>query len=225
MKYNMGMDKKELTLDYIANSDTYVYQRKDMFRINTDTSQLAHFMKIEKGDRVLDVGTNNGALLLHASKQEPSFLYGIDIQEEACELARYNMDVFKIQNVVIECIDFKRFNQDGFNVIVSNPPYFKQGEHREPNPSMRAIARHEIYLELDSLIDKVSKSLHPNGRFYMVHRANRIEDIVATCKQYGMSVRTIQYIFDHRFKEAKSVLVEAIIQNDIETKIEKPIIL
>ena len=58
--YNNGMDKKELTYDYIAGTDIHLWQRKDMFRINTDTAQLARFMKIRKGERVLDVGTNNG---------------------------------------------------------------------------------------------------------------------------------------------------------------------
>ena len=43
------MDKKELTYDYIAGTDIHLWQRKDMFRINTDTAQLARFMKIRKG--------------------------------------------------------------------------------------------------------------------------------------------------------------------------------
>lgn len=58
------MDKNKLTYDYIAGTDIHVWQHKNMFRINSDTAQLAHFMKINKGDRVLDIGTNNAALLL-----------------------------------------------------------------------------------------------------------------------------------------------------------------
>ena len=95
--YNNGMDKKELTYDYIAGTDIHLWQRKDMFRINTDTAQLARFMKIRKGERVLDVGTNNGALLLAAAADEPSFLCGVDIQEEACELA----ESFGIPNLLL----------------------------------------------------------------------------------------------------------------------------
>ena len=100
------MDKKELTYDYIAGTDIHLWQRKDMFRINTDTAQLARFMKIRKGERVLDVGTNNGALLLAAAADEPSFLCGVDIQEEACELARFNMQEHGITNAEIRCEDF-----------------------------------------------------------------------------------------------------------------------
>ena len=106
--YNNGMDKKELTYDYIAGTDIHLWQRKDMFRINTDTAQLARFMKIRKGERVLDVGTNNGALLLAAAADEPSFLCGVDIQEEACELARFNMQEHGITNAEIRCEDFPR---------------------------------------------------------------------------------------------------------------------
>ena len=52
------------TYDYINGTDIYLYQHKKMFRINTDTALLAQFMKVKKGERVLDIGTNNGALLL-----------------------------------------------------------------------------------------------------------------------------------------------------------------
>ena len=49
------------TYDYINGTDIYLYQHKKMFRINTDTALLAQFMKVKKGERVLDIGTNNGA--------------------------------------------------------------------------------------------------------------------------------------------------------------------
>ena len=57
---------EDYTYDYINGTDIYLYQHKKMFRINTDTALLAQFMKVKKGERVLDIGTNNGALLLAA---------------------------------------------------------------------------------------------------------------------------------------------------------------
>ena len=60
--------KDNFTYDYLHGTDIYLHQRKDMFRINTDTALLAQFMDIRKDEIVLDIGTNNGALLLAAAK-------------------------------------------------------------------------------------------------------------------------------------------------------------
>mgnify|MGYP000019521426 FL=1 len=54
-----------------------------MFRMNSDTALLANFMKIKRNDRVLDIGTNNGALLAVANSFAPSCLIGIDIQKSS----------------------------------------------------------------------------------------------------------------------------------------------
>ncbi len=214
--------EKDYTLDYIANTDTYVYQRKDMFRINTDTSLLALFMKIKANEKVLDVGTNNGALLLHASKSNASLLYGIDIQEEACAMANYNMEAFHIENAKIECVDFKDLKERNFDVIISNPPYFKCEQHRNEEPTMRNIARHEMYLCLETLIARVATCLQSNGRFYMVHRADRLVDIMALCHQHELMIKTLQIVYDQTDKEAKSVLIEAIYKTKVHLKILPP---
>ena len=55
--------------DFLPNSDIKLKQRSDMFRINTDTTFLSRFMQVRKHDRILDVGTNNGALILSAAQQ------------------------------------------------------------------------------------------------------------------------------------------------------------
>lgn len=93
------------TYDYINGTDIYLYQHKKMFRINTDTALLAQFMKVKKGERVLDIGTNNGALLLAAHRYAPSYLYGIDIQPEAIAVAEKNMEHHHITNVVLMAQD------------------------------------------------------------------------------------------------------------------------
>ena len=92
---------EDYTYDYINGTDIYLYQHKKMFRINTDTALLAQFMKVKKGERVLDIGTNNGALLLAAHRYAPSYLYGIDIQPEAIAVAEKNMEHHHITNVVL----------------------------------------------------------------------------------------------------------------------------
>lgn len=219
------MEEKELTLDYIHGTQTYVYQRKDMFRVNSDTAQLARFMRVEEGDRVLDVGTNNGALLLYAKQFSPSYLCGVDIQKEACEIAEYNMQKNEVENVDIICCDFKEFNERGFDVVICNPPYFEQGSHREPEPSMRAIARHEFFLQMDPLFNNIAKRLREGGRLYMVHRSNRLADIVEVGRKYRLEIKTVQFVYDENKEEAVALLIEAVKGAGNHCKVLKPVYL
>lgn len=222
--YNDVMEKN-YTYDYIAGSNIYLWQRKDMFRINTDTAQLAHFMQIKKGDRVLDIGTNNGALLLYANQFEPSFLCGIDIQEEACQLAEKNLKEHGITNAEIICSDFTQAAFEGFDVVISNPPFFQMGNHGKIEKNPRSIARHEIFLPLPQLLQGVRRALKENGRLYMVHRSERIVDIIEECRKNHLEIKTMQFVFDERKPLAVSVLIEAVLGGSPLCQVPHPILL
>ena len=158
------MKTQRYTYDYIAGTDIHLWQRSDMFRINTDTAQLAHFMKVRAGERVLDIGTNNGALLLCAEQFSPSFLCGVDIQANACQLAERNLKEHGISHAQILCGDFCEMDLQGFDVIVCNPPFFPMGHHGEVTATPRSIARHELFLPLDRLLSGAARALKENGR-------------------------------------------------------------
>lgn len=199
------------TYDYINGTDIYLYQHKKMFRINTDTALLAQFMKVKKGERVLDIGTNNGALLLAAHRYAPSYLYGIDIQPEAIAVAEKNMKHHHITNVVLMAQDICDAALEKVDVIVCNPPYFKVDQESNLNESQSLqMARHERFLTLRTLCQRVSELLDEKGRFYMVHRASRISEIAYTLKQHRLEIRTLQFVYDANREEAVSVLVEAV---------------
>ena len=120
----MKLQEENYTFDYLPGTQIYLYQHKKMFRTNTDTALLGHFMKVRKKDTVLDIGTNNGALLLYANIHEPKQLIGVDIQHDACELARYNMEYHSIHNVTIVEGDVLTMDLPRVSCVVCNPPYF-----------------------------------------------------------------------------------------------------
>ena len=74
---------EEIRVDYLQKHIDYkVVQHKDMYHFNTDTCLLGEFIKIKKDDKVLDVGTNNGALLVFIINKG-GIATGIDINEKA----------------------------------------------------------------------------------------------------------------------------------------------
>ena len=90
-----------ITLDYLPRTNIQLYQDDEMIRINTDTEVLGEFIEVYRNDIVLDMGTNQGALLLYASKFTPKKLIGLEINKRGCDLAKKNMELNNIPNYEI----------------------------------------------------------------------------------------------------------------------------
>lgn len=210
------------TYDYLPGTDIYLYQHKDMFRNNTDTALLGNFMKIRKRDRVLDIGTNNAALLLYASQYHPASLTGVEINEQACIIARKNMEHHNLL-ADIQQADILACKLPSFTCIVCNPPYFKIEDSGEVNVNEHVRnARHETKLDLTTLLPRVAQLLEDRGRFYMVHRADRFIDIACLMRSSHMEIKTVQFVYDEAKDEARSVLIEAMRNGKANCKILSP---
>ncbi len=195
--------------DYLAGTEIYLRQRKDMFRCNTDTALLGQFLRVKEQETLMDIGCNNGALMLYASLQHPAHLIGVDLFEEAIALAKENLEDNGILNYTLYTGDATVLALPTVEVIVSNPPYFDtpQQGHRNENEFLRA-ARHEGTLTLASLFDLVRRNLKENGRFYLVHRAMRLTDIFFEAAASGLRAKTMQLVYDEDREEATAVLLE-----------------
>lgn len=196
-------------MDYLSGTDIYLWQRKDMFRCNTDTALLGHFMQVKERESLLDIGCNNGALMLYASLHKPAYLYGVDLFEEALELAKKNLEYNRVTNFSLLCGDATKLKLPCVDVIVSNPPYFDTAENgnRNENEYIKA-ARHEGTLTLDCLFQCAEQALKENGRFYLVHRALRITDIIEASLKYDLHAKKMQLVYDENKDEATAVLFE-----------------
>ena len=203
----------ETTKDYLPNTNIYLKQRKDMFRMNTDTALLGQFMKVKPNESVLDIGTNNGALLLYASQYTKGKLIGVELQKEAIMLAEENLKDNHIVNYELICSDIVNVEIDAVDVIVCNPPYFQVHQNRQLNENeFKRIARHECYLKLSDLCACASRLLKEKGRFYLVHRADRIVDLCVELRKQDLEIKTLQMICDEQNENAHGILIEAVKQ-------------
>ena len=90
------MDK--LRIDYLQKHIDYkVVQHEDMYHFNTDTCLLGEFLDFKDNLSVLDIGTNNGALLLYSSLLKPKNIVGIDLNNEALEIAKKNLEMNNVK--------------------------------------------------------------------------------------------------------------------------------
>ena len=205
------MIKENLRLDYFIDPSIPIYQHSSHFRFNTDTKLLAQFMKIKKGETVLDIGTNNAALLLYADRYDVKKLIGVEILEESSQIAKLNAESFIQHPYEIFNSPIQDVKTDLVDVIISNPPFFTEKEtHPDTIMNMRQLGRVEIHCDLDDLCKHASRLLKSHGRFYFVHRPDRIHEIAIALDRYNLSIKTMQFAYDPRNDAVKSVLIEAI---------------
>lgn len=217
-------------LDDLQRSGLMILQDPKRFCFGMDAVLLSGFAKAKKGDLVMDFCTGTGIIpLLLSAKTEAAKIYGLEIQEESADMANRSVLLNGLSDrVEIKAGDFRdavtMFGASSFDIVTCNPPYMKD-EHGIKNPSdAKKIARHEIYGSLEDLILTVAKILKQNGKFYMVHRPNRLVDVISCMRAAGIEPKRLQMVHPFQDREANMFLVEGVRGGKAELRMEKPII-
>ena len=214
-----------LTLDYFMDENLKLYQDKEHFRFNTDTKLLAKFVHLKKQERILDIGTNNAALLVYFDQFNVKELVGVEILEETSKVAQKNADMFIKHPVKIVNQPIQRYEDDLFDVIVSNPPYFKMDANQLPEQlNFRHLGRMEENLTLEQLVFHANRLLKSYGRFYMVHRPFRLPEIMAKMCNYGLEPKRMRLVYPYVDKEPNMVLIEGRKGGNPRMTVEAPLI-
>lgn len=187
--------------DLFDYKNRYIFQLKDGFKFSLDSILLAEFVKLNKRtETILDMCTGNAPVPLILSTKTDAKIIGFEIQEDVYNLAdksvKYNKldNKIKIINEDIKNID-KLFPGKYFDIITCNPPYFKIENSKNLNKNdYLTIARHEVKTNLETIFSIVKKHLKENGNFYMVHRPDRLDEIIMYAFKYKVPIKEIQLI-------------------------------
>ncbi|MFV0255409.1 MAG: epoxyqueuosine reductase QueH [Erysipelotrichaceae bacterium] len=193
------------TLDYLANTNIFLFQNQNMFRINTDTSLLGNYLPALNGKSVLDVGCNNGALILYAYYKSATVVAGIDINQKAIEMAKFNVDMHMFDSSNIQCVNVKDYDEKTFDVVVCNPPYF---ENSTKNANLHITkARHLDSLSLTALIKHLARLIKNDGKIYLVYRYDLQDNLMAAIEVANLFIVGKQLAYDNRVNKYKSILL------------------
>lgn len=209
--------EKENTIDLLKKG-LKIIQRSDYFNFSLDSLLLSEFVKINKNSKnILDLGTGNAAIPLFLSLKSAADISGIEIQKISYELATKNVFLNQLEHrIKIYHGDMKEwrafFQENSFDIVVSNPPFFKfhGNENLLNDLDQLTLARHEISITLEEIIQIASQVVKEHGYFYLVHRAERLADILEYCRKYRMEVKRIQFCHSKKEQNAKIILVEAV---------------
>ena len=212
----------------VLNENYKIIQNNNGFKFSIDAVLLSDFFNAKKNSKVLDIGTGNGIIpVLLVMKDKAEDITGIDIQEESTDLARRNIKLNNLEDKIdIVTGDIKKFSKGNtFDVIISNPPYMSvDGKKINPNDS-KAIARHEIALDLKELVKAAKRLLKPVGTFYLVHRSYRVVEICRTLEENNFCVKRLKFVYFSKEHNSNLVLIEATKGKKYKLEIESPLFL
>ena len=221
----------EVINDLLGYQDLKIYQNTDMFQFSLDSVMLANFVTInQKINNILDIGTGNAVIPIILSKKTNAKITGVEIQKQSYELACKSLKLNNLEKR-IEIINddiknyYKNIETETFDVITCNPPFFKLEEQSNLNDSdYKKIARHEIALNLEDIIQISKKLLKNKGRLAMVHRPERLIEIITIMKNNNIEPKKICFLYPKKNKEANILLIEGIKNGKPGIKILPPII-
>ena len=191
-------------------------QDTDMFCFGIDAVMLANFAYCNEGAKVVDLCTGNGIIPVLLSKKIPaSEIIGVEIQNEVASLAKENVelnnsqDKVKILNEDLKNV-FNILGKSKFDVVTCNPPYRTSGCGVVNESDTKAIARHEICCSLNDVIYTSAMLLKPLGKFFMIHRPDRLCDIMCSMRENKIEPKNIQFVQPDINSNPTHVLIEGV---------------
>ena len=201
----------EVINDLLNYNNLKIVQNTNWFSFSIDSVLLANFVNVRKNMKIVDFCTGNAPIPLFLSTRINSKILGVELQKDIYNMAVKSIKLNKLEdNIEIINKDVKDFckesETDIYDLITCNPPYFKYNSDSKINLNdVKSIARHEIHLNLDDIFKGAKKILKNNGRIVIVHRTDRLIDIIISMKQNNIEPKRLRFIYP--FKDGKSNLV------------------
>lgn len=220
----------EVVNDLLNYDNIKIVQNSDWFSFSLDSVLLANFVHVNNKMRIMDFCCGNAPIPLILSTKTNSKITGVEIQKEVFSLAIKSVRLNnKEKQIEIINEDVKNlhniYETDSFDLITCNPPYFKyKNSSNINNNNTKALARHELSLTLEDVFKTAKKILKNNGKLAMVHRTERLIDIICLMRKYNLEPKRIRFIQPFSNSNSNLVLIEASKNGNAGLKIESNLI-
>lgn len=204
-----------------------VYQPKKGFRFGIDSILLAHFLNLKPKDLILEVGAGSGIISLIALKRFPySKIFALELENLFIECLKKTILENRVEErffVIKGDIKNPPFNLGIFDVIFSNPPYFKSKAGRKSPYEIENIARRDVEFDLHEFFKNISLLLKNRGKFYLIFTALRLSELIYFLKINKLEPKLLRLVYSYPGSEAKLVLLLAVKNAKEEIRILPPL--
>lgn len=218
-------------LDDLQIKGLEIIQNKNKFRFGTDAVLLSYYAKVKPGGVCIDLGTGTGIIpLLLSAKTDASEIIGLEIQKDLCEMAKRSIRHNKLEDrIKIVCGDIKSipdlFGKETFTNVVSNPPYMKNGSGFQSEDESIAMSRHEVMCGIEDIVSAAEYLLKDKGMLSMVHRPNRMVDVLSTLREHSLEPKAIRFVHPYAGKAPNLFLINAQKNTQPFLRVEDPLIM
>ena len=204
----MQVEEELLIGNYRILQDTALY------RFTSDAVLLARFLRAKRGEKVADFCSGSGIVGLHffAENTGVEQVTLFEMQPELAQMSGRTVALNHLEQIF--CVENMRLQEiparyvEAFSLILCNPPY-ERGGFENADPRM-ALCRKELSLTLDELCTAAARCLKFGGRFALIHRADRLSEVVYTLHDHGLEVKKIQPVCGKTGAKPYAVLVAAV---------------
>ena len=193
-----------------------IYQDDELYRFTSDSVLLSRFAAAKKGDVVADFCSGSGIVGFNFYGLNAGLIKSVtffELQKPLFELSVKSIernglsDKFSAVNCRVQDIDKEYYGK--FSLVLSNPPYMSAASGAHDKSETVAICRREIALTAEELVKAVAAALKFGGRTCIVHRADRLADVLCALRGANLEPKRLQLV-EAAGKEPYLFMVEAV---------------
>lgn len=215
----MNLNNNE-RLDDLCINNLKLIQNNNYFCFGTDSVVLANFAKSNNANNtILDLCSGSGIIpIVFSTRNKYKNITCIELQNEMFELLdkniklnNLNFNIFKSD--ICDYNKIQKYLKDTINntevdIITINPPYKSKNTGIKNELDVKYIARHEVLCTLDDIFKTSYKLLKDKGKLYMVHKPERISDLINIARKYNLEIKKIQYVYPNILSKPSIILLE-----------------
>ncbi|TKB11114.1 tRNA1(Val) (adenine(37)-N6)-methyltransferase [Desulforhopalus sp. IMCC35007] len=222
--YNTNEVKKHLIVDKVndgidCNSlfdgDLICEQYKSGYRFSIDAVLLAHFVTVKKDDRILDLGTGSGIILLILLYRYDKIIRncaGIEVQDRLFSLAKNNiLNNSYLEQCTILHGDMRKIQDlcraGSFDSIVCNPPFYPEHTGRMSTNREEKTARHQVTGEIDDFLAAAAYAVKNRGNIFFIYPADLLGEFILAASRYKFEVKKLRFVYSYPGSQKGAQLV------------------
>ncbi len=193
-----------------------IEQSKEGYRYSVEPFLLADFISLKPDNHILDIGTGCGIIpLLLISRECRLKITAVEIQKSLHDQALNNVTRNNLKKSIRATLgDFvaiaPTLKEEIFDQVISNPPYRKINTGRTNPNQEKAIARHEISLDLAGILKQSARLLKPEGKIALAYPPHRLAEVLAEMNAHELFPCRLRFIHGFKGADAKIFLVEGV---------------
>lgn len=193
-----------------------IIQDTEKYRFTSDSVCLARFVKAKRAEHVADFCAGSGIVGLHFFAENAETERVVLFEADA-ELSAMSAETVALNGLgdrfFVECCAVQEIPKkyvEAFSLVLCNPPYERGGAgFASPDPA-KAACKKELSLTLDELAASAARCLKYGGRFAVVHRADRVSELLCAAHAHGLEPKKLQFLAGKAGRRPYAVLMMAV---------------